>query len=230
MSFDAATIKQAASGRWREILTDVGGVPADRLDGQNASCPRCGGVDRFRYIDEEAGAVLCNQCFTKGNGDGLSALQWLRGWTLDETCKQLAGYLGLTNGSGRPEPAPSPRPGSTDGKPRITARYPYHDEAGNLIFEVVRREPGAGGRKKDFRQRKPDGKGGWTWSAKGCPVVPYRLPELLAEPSRSVVVCEGEKDVDALRGIGLLATCNPGGAGKWRPEHAQFLAGRRVVV
>ena len=32
-------------------------------------------------------------------------------------------------------------------------------------------------------------------ASKGCAVVPYRLPELLAEPTRPVVVVEGEKDV-----------------------------------
>jgi len=60
--------------------------------------------------------------------------------------------------------------------------------------------------------------------------VPYRLPELLAEPARPVVVVEGEKDVDNLAHIGVLATCNAGGAGKWTAEHAQFLRGRHDSV
>jgi putative DNA primase/helicase len=61
-------------------------------------------------------------------------------------------------------------------------------------------------------------------------VVPYRLPELLAEPKRGVFVVEGEKDVDNLVRIGVLATCNAGGAGKWSAEHANFLQGRNVAV
>ena len=60
--------------------------------------------------------------------------------------------------------------------------------------------------------------------------VPYRLPELLANPKRFVFVPEGEKDVDNSAGINLLATCNSGGAGKWTPEHAQYLRGRRVFI
>ncbi len=84
---------------------------------------------------------------------------------------------------------------------------------------------------KEFRQRRPDGNGGWTWSVKGCPVIPYRLPELLAaDRAKPVFVVEGEKDVDRLRAAGLTATCNAGGAGKWRAEHAKHLAGRHVVV
>ena len=93
-----------------------------------------------------------------------------------------------------------------------------------MVFQVVRYEP------KDFRQRRPKPDGGWEWSVKGVPVVPYRLPELLAEPTRIVFVVEGEKDVDNLARIGVLATCNAGGAGKWTAEHARYVAGRPVVV
>ena len=50
-------------------------------------------------------------------------------------------------------------------------------------------------------------------------LVPYRLPELLAADPRPVYVPEGEKDVDRLRGLGVTATCNPQGAGKWRKEY-----------
>lgn len=41
---------------------------------------------------------------------------------------------------------------------------------------------------------------------------------------------EGEKDVDALSNRGLLATCNSGGAGKWKREHSESIKGRSVVI
>lgn len=113
---------------------------------------------------------------------------------------------------------------STNGRPRIVATYSYRNEAGELLFQVVRFEP------KDFRQRQPKPCGGWDWSVKGVRVVPYRLPELLAEATRTVVVVEGEKDADKLNRIGVLGTCNAGGAGQWTAEHAEFLRGRRVIV
>jgi hypothetical protein len=56
----------------------------------------------------------------------------------------------------------------------------------------------------------------------------YRLPEVTK--SERVLVLEGEKCCEAARAIGLVATCNPGGAGKWRPEYAQFLRGKCVSV
>ena len=113
---------------------------------------------------------------------------------------------------------------NANGKPRIVASYDYRDEAGELLFQVVRYDP------KDFRQRRPKPGGGWDWSVKGVRAVPYRLPELLAEPMRVVVVVEGEKDVDNLSRISVLATCNAGGAGKWTAEHAQHLRGRHVII
>jgi hypothetical protein len=43
-------------------------------------------------------------------------------------------------------------------------------------------------------------------------------------------VVEGEKDADNLARIGVLATCNAGGAGKWTADHAEFLRRRRAII
>ncbi|WP_447044273.1 toprim domain-containing protein [Vreelandella sp. H-I2] len=107
--------------------------------------------------------------------------------------------------------------------PRIAKSYDYTDESGELLYQAVRMEP------KSFRQRRPDGDG-WKWSVKGIRQVPYRLPELLAKPDAPVFVVEGEKDADRLADLGLLATCNAGGAGKWTNAHSEQLANRRVIV
>ena len=111
-------------------------------------------------------------------------------------------------------------------KPRIVATYDYRDEDNNLLFQVVRYDP------KAFIQRRPrEENGGWEYKVKGTRQVPYRLPELLKSPPDSLVyVVEGEKDVDRLASLGIIATCNAGGAGKWRDVHAKHLAGRTVVV
>jgi hypothetical protein len=106
-----------------------------------------------------------------------------------------------------------------------TGAYDYRDEQGELLFQVVRMEP------KDFRQRRPLPGGGWSWSVKDVRKVPYRLQELAkADLTRVVCIPEGEKDVDRLVALGLIATCNPGGAGKWKTEYSEFLRDRSVVV
>jgi len=51
-----------------------------------------------------------------------------------------------------------------------------------------------------------------------------------------VYIAEGEKDVDNLRRLGVIATTSPGGAAKpggrskWRPEFARHLAGFDIVI
>lgn len=117
-------------------------------------------------------------------------------------------------------------PAKGNGKAEIIATYDYTDEQGTLLFQVVRLAP------KDFRQRRPDGRGGWEWKMTGTRRVPYRLPKVINAVTNgyTVFICEGEKDVHALEGAGEVATCNPGGAGKWRPEFAEFFVGADVVV
>ena len=105
------------------------------------------------------------------------------------------------------------------------ATYIYRDEDGSPLFEVVRFFP------KDFRQFRLDEKGKRIWKGGMGDTrrVPYRLPELLL--SAEVIVVEGEKDVDVLvTQTDRAATCNPGGAGKWRAKYAQYLKGRLVYV
>src|SRR5262249_20840876 len=45
-----------------------------------------------------------------------------------------------------------------------------------------------------------------------------------------VYVVEGEKDVETLERAGATATCNPGGAGKWRREFSEVLRGAKVLI
>ncbi len=109
----------------------------------------------------------------------------------------------------------------------IIATYDYRDENGKLEFQVTRRKP------KDFRQRRPNPDGeGWIKNVQCCRVLPFRLPELLPTAvATPVFTPEGEKDVVlSLDRIGLVATCNAGGALKWKAEHAKFLTGRNVVI
>ncbi|WP_352429730.1 toprim domain-containing protein [Thermoflexus sp.] len=85
---------------------------------------------------------------------------------------------------------------------------------------------------KQFLQRRPDGKGGWVWKLDGVPRVLYRLPAVVEAVRRgdTVFLVEGEKDADALASLGLTATTNPQGGGKWRDEYAEVLRGARVVI
>lgn len=108
-----------------------------------------------------------------------------------------------------------------------TAIYDYRDERGELLYQVLRFDD-----PKDFRPRVPNDRGGFD---RGLPKtvrrVLYRLPELLASDKQATVfIVEGEKDTDRLASLGLIATTNVGGAGKWRNEYNDSMRGRRVCV
>jgi len=45
-----------------------------------------------------------------------------------------------------------------------------------------------------------------------------------------VLVCEGEKDCETARALGLVATCNPCGAGKWRDKYSECLRAKEVTI
>jgi hypothetical protein len=131
----------------------------------------------------------------------------------------IAEALGLR---GQPSPATWTPAGDA------IAVYDYRDESGQLLFQVCRTAD------KQFPQRRPDltAKSGWRWQLGDTRRVLFRLPELLAGAGdgRSVCVTEGEKDALALVAAGKVATCNPGGAGKWRAEYAPFFRDTEVTV
>ena len=121
---------------------------------------------------------------------------------------------------------PAPKPNGAGSKGRIVATYNYVDACGKLVFQAVRYEP------KQFKQRRPDGADGWIWKLDGVKPIPYRLPELVDAISheRVIFIVEGEKDVDRLWSLGVPATCNAMGAGKWTPEHSAWFEGADDVV
>jgi len=120
-------------------------------------------------------------------------------------------------------------------KATLQESYPYYDATDNLVMEVLRYVDSDG--KKTFKQRAPDGQGGWVWTTSGIEKPLYRLPEVLEAKmnGHTIYVVEGEKDVHALESIGYIATTNPGGAGgegqnKWTSNHTEALAGAKVAI
>ncbi|MBA7635840.1 DNA repair protein RadA [subsurface metagenome] len=102
----------------------------------------------------------------------------------------------------------------------IEAIYQYEG------FEVVRTRP------KGFYQRRPDGKGGYINNLKGIVPTLYHQRELESAVLHddTIFITAGEKDCDALWDIGLVATTNPGGEGKWKAAYSETLRGGNIVV
>ncbi|QDU56162.1 AAA family ATPase [Aeoliella mucimassa] len=117
---------------------------------------------------------------------------------------------------------------------KVLATYDYTDPEGNLLYQVRRHEaidetgavvPG----KKTFRQWHQDASGNWVSGRGDAELVPYELPRLL-ESSDIRFIFEGEKDCDAANEIGLTATTNVSGAGKWTDSLAKYFADTNVVI
>ena len=159
--------------------------------------------------------------------DGRALVHCFAGCNVEAICTAVG--LSVRDLMPTSESQPEPRSCSNGKKGKgtggkIVATYDYRDEKGDILFQVVRYEP------KDFRRRRRKPGGGWIWNLDGVRVVPYRLPWFLNSPKKAVFICEGEKDADNLAQLGLLATCNSGGAKKWTAEHAEFLRGRHAVI
>ena len=103
-----------------------------------------------------------------------------------------------------------------------SVRYSYFNADGKTAYYVIRSDP------KDFRPMTTDG----YLDIKEMERLPYRLPELLqgVNDSKTILILEGEKDVDSAMDMGLIATTFVGGAGKWRDEYSEYFRGADVVL
>lgn len=186
-------------------------------------CPVCGGYDT-----EHRGKGKRCYGFLSGNGEWAHCTREEHAGTLTRhpNSNTFAHRLrGDCRCGVRHDPL---RAAATNGKAtkkRIEATYDYLAADGELLYQVVRFVP------KGFSQRRPDGKGKWTWSLNGTRRVPYWLPELLAADKQATVyIGEGEDDLDRLRALGLESTTNSEGAGKWRDELSEYLRDCNVVI
>jgi replicative DNA helicase len=117
-------------------------------------------------------------------------------------------------------------PSPTRERSRIVETYPYEAADGTVRYRVVRTDP------KGFYQQRPDGRGGWTNGLGDVERVLFHLTDVLEAVAvgGEVWVVEGEKDVEAIRRTGAVATCNPGGVGMgWREDYTQSLLGAGLV-
>lgn len=191
-------------------------------------------LNRLRGVKKSGSNwVACCPCREDDDNPSLSIGQGRDGRVL-ATCHRGAGACEF------PEimKAAGVRPKSTEVKVgkvekealKWVANYDYVNEKGELLFQKQRFVTPDG--KKRFRQRKPDGNGGWDYTLSDTPRVLYNLPAVIkavADGNR-VYVVEGEKDADTLIGLGYTATTCPNGAGTWTDLHTEVLRGAQVEI
>ena len=229
-------IHQIVAGRQLEILAALGINWSQDRPKQHIRCPYPGHADAnpsWRW-DHDKGMAHCTCCHTNIFG----VIERVRGCDWREArdyCREVLGAAAFKpNGSAGPdlrvvwdEPAKPKAPPPWE-RP-VAATFDYVDEHGEELYQSVKFDDDLDPR---FMQRHPDGLGGWKWGMEGIRRILYRLPELIASVNsgRTIYIVEGEKDVESLRALGLAATTNPMGAGKWRPEFSETLRNAEVVI
>lgn len=95
--FEIDAIKEAASGKWPEIIATLTTLPAQLLDGKHHACPECGGNDRFNFDRSGKGIVYCNNHFGNkwNSGDGIGTVAWARKIKQGEAIELIANHLNL---------------------------------------------------------------------------------------------------------------------------------------
>jgi len=191
----------------------------------NAPCPFHEDSGRHFYVNAETGFYTCQRC--NASGDVFTFLHERHGLDFQTALARLAERAGLSNGNGNGHKKKAKDDHARAIPDNIRQKYHYTDEDGLYLFSTVRFEES--GRKKTFRQ--------WRWDEKaqnyiqnidGVRLVPYNLPDVLQ--AKEVFLVEGEKDVESLRALGLVGSCNPMGAGKWKGEYNIHFQGKHVVI
>jgi hypothetical protein len=211
-----ADIHKQHDGNWAAVLTQLG-IDAKLLDGKHRQCPRvgCASKDGFRFDDKDGrGTWICSQGIGEPvAGDGPALLVHA------QVARDSSDALKLL---ARPLTPATPQTRSVSRK----TPYKYLNADGELALTVTRVDHSNGD--KTFSQKTA--RGLTPTKDDQFEHLPYNLPALVNKPDATIHIVEGEKCADALNALGLVATCNAGGAGNWQPELAQYFAGRDVVI
>ena len=206
-------------------------APAEQVRGFTPAdpCPICGGYERFpRGHGQRCHGFLSTDgryahCSREEHAGQLHLEPEANTYAhrLDGPCK-----CGIDHRTAQPSTAVNTQPHRAG---RVIKAYMYVDEKSSPLFEVRRKEP------KSFQQARIDPDGTRVCESgcmKGVRRVLYRLPDVVNAVAAGdrVYICEGEKDADRARDAGLVATTNPGGAGKWRDEYNDFLRSADVTI
>lgn len=111
----------------------------------------------------------------------------------------------------------------------LEATYPYTSGGDELIRK--RRYRLADGTKTFRIQHRDTPDGPWRNGQGGLTADPYLVGGHGFFRDRMILIVEGEKDADRLTDLGLVATTNIGGAGKWPTGWGQqHFAGRNIII
>ncbi|MGB5712018.1 MAG: hypothetical protein WBM44_14045 [Waterburya sp.] len=118
-------------------------------------------------------------------------------------------------------------------RPQQKRVWEYPDRNGNPLVRVIRIDDGEGGKPKRWQESWNGEK--WVKGLKGIkreniPIYKYQEIRKAIARGETIFIVEGEPCADALWQLGLAATTNIGGSGKWKPSDTADLKGASHLV
>ena len=115
--------------------------------------------------------------------------------------------------------------------PELEMEWHYTDEDG-VVQHIKQRYKTFDSKGKTYKQYRVDENGRRHASMTGANIVPYNLPEVdfARKTGRTVFLCEGEKAADALKTIGVVATCTHNGASSFPEDVVKHLVGLTIAI
>jgi CRISPR-associated protein Cmr3 len=176
---------------------------------KNNPCPHCGKTDWCYSIGELS---VCKRSHEPAPG-----------WEKTSKCDSEGSFY---YAPAKPEPWVKPP------RPIKTTHYLYPDRLGNPLVRVTRKDTGNG--EKSIYQEHYNGKqwikGLGEVKRENIPIYRYQEINQAIKNGETIFVVEGEGKADLLWSLGLPATCNIAGSGKWRPSDTQDLNGAAVIL
>jgi hypothetical protein len=239
------------------IVGQRGGLHLKRSGRElSGPCPHCQGNDRFS-VNIGKDVYNCRGCGGKGKG-GIAFLQWLDQIDFIDAVEEITGKPPPHEKKERAakrvvKKALGPIAATYDYTDELgelvfqvvrhepkafRQRRPAPNESGVWINGLDQGEYMRRGSGSDWSHYDEDNFAKWQFTERTnfdatSPVL-YRLPDLIEAIAcgQTVIIVEGEKDSDtAIEKFGLVATTNPGGAGKWKGRgYAQYFRDADVVV
>ena len=166
-----------------------------------ADCPACGDTKQHLYIKQEGGKVLFD-------------------------CKKGCTFSDIIHAAGLSESDCFPEKEHKN-KWTLLREHIYTDENGANIAKKQIYDTGEGKTAIWYRLER----GQYIKVLNGTKLPLYHLHKLVSSSSETIVVVEGEKDVETAEKMGFTATTSPNGAGaKWRDEYCPYFSGKNVCI
>ncbi|HMO13033.1 MAG TPA: hypothetical protein PKA83_02800 [Pirellulaceae bacterium] len=229
---DFRQVKQAAAGRWTQILPALTQLPSEVLKRgkQDHPCPLCGGDSTIWPSRDalETGSIACRKCTgNKPTGDGIATIAKFNGVSMLEAAKQVAGFLGIECDA-QPVERDLIEEICRDKKMPIEAFRQFNPtiaKRGRSNLPVVRvatyNEHGEPSGYFDFAV------GQKGWNGKGLEAGLF-FPGRTPQPGETWLIVEGGKDAAALVGMGYLAAGLP--MNVMAVKFARLFSGCDVVI